>query len=393
MRRVAFRLPDDGVWTAGVNYLETVCRALLAHPDLGYEPVIFCNTDGDPALLARFDAILGPLLVRDPSVVRHRRGDLIGSLLRGSNRSTLALCRRHRCDVVMEAADYLGWRFPVACLTWVPDFQDRHLPHLFSRWALYRKSLALNVRLATRRTVLVSSEDARSDCERFYPLSRGRTAMARFAVRPALRPGEWDREIAARYSLPPRYFYLPNQYWVHKNHAGVIEALRLLRGRGTDVIVASSGNPLDPRHADHYAHLRERVASGGLCAHFLFLGNIPARDVAMLMRGSVAMLNPSLFEGWSTTVEEAKSMGVRMVLSNLAVHREQTGGSATFFDPHDPDSIAGSLERLWHEHAAPPAPAQQQAAAADAELRIREFAVQFVRACEQARSHASRGGA
>ena len=59
MNRVAFRLPDDGVWTGGVNYLETVCRALLAHSDLGYEPIVFCNPEGDPQLLARFDAFVG----------------------------------------------------------------------------------------------------------------------------------------------------------------------------------------------------------------------------------------------------------------------------------------------------------------------------------------------
>jgi glycosyltransferase involved in cell wall biosynthesis len=157
-----------------------------------------------------------------------------------------------------------------------------------------------------------------------------------------------------------------------------------LRDRGANIIVASSGNPQDPRHADHYARLRETVAAGGLAEHFLFLGNIPTRDVAVLMRSSVAMLNPSLFEGWSTTVEEAKALGVRMVLSNLAVHREQTGGAAEFFDPGDPAAIAAILEKAWSEFQEPPTLTEQRAAAANAELRIRDFAVHFTRACSQA---------
>jgi len=41
MKRIALRLPDDHVWTGGVNYIETVCRALLANPDCGYEPLVF----------------------------------------------------------------------------------------------------------------------------------------------------------------------------------------------------------------------------------------------------------------------------------------------------------------------------------------------------------------
>ena len=234
--------------------------------------------------------------------------------------------------------------------------------------------MALRLQLSTARTVLVSSEDARGDCERFYPGSRGRIAVARFAVRPGLQPGENDPRIRAKHGLPMRYFYLPNQYWAHKNHLRVVEALRLLRDRGTRVVVASSGNPQDPRHANHYARLRDKVVADGLTEHFLFLGNIPPRDVAILMRSSVAMLNPSLFEGWSTTVEEGKSLGVRMVLSNLGVHREQTGAAADFFDPYDPMSIAESLERVWTERGEPATVAEQHAAAAGAELRIRDFA-------------------
>jgi glycosyltransferase involved in cell wall biosynthesis len=387
MYRIAFRLPDDGVWTGGINYLETVCRALLTHSDLGYEPVVFCNPDGDPALLTRFEALIGHRLIRDPDVAGRRRAGIMGALVFGRNHSALRLRRRYHYDVFMEAADFLGWRFPAACLVWVPDFQDRHLPHLFSRWNLWRKSLGLRLQLTTKRTILVSSEDARGDCERFYPRARGRIAVARFAVRPALQPGEGDRGIPANYGLRGRYFYLPNQYWVHKNHARVVDALRILRDRGAHVVVASSGNPRDPRQSDHYERLRDKVAAEGLAENFLFLGSIPSRDVAVLMRLSVAMVNPSLFEGWSTTVEEAKSLGARMVLSNLAVHREQAGTVAEFFDPNDPSAIAECLHRIWMEYREPSTLVEQRMAAASAEQRIREFAVQFTGACNLALDH------
>lgn len=64
---------------------------------------------------------------------------------------------------------------------------------------------------------------------------------------------------------------------------------------------------------------------------------------------SVAVINPSLFEGWSTTVEEAKSLGVPLILSDLSIHREQTGGAASFFNPEDPTDIARVLEGEWEK--------------------------------------------
>ena len=70
-------------------------------------------------------------------------------------------------------------------------------------------------------------------------------------------------------------------------------------------------------------------------ANFRYLGMIPLDHVYALLRASVALINPSRFEGWSTTVEEAKSFGVPMILSDIDVHREQTGGAARYFGVDD----------------------------------------------------------
>ncbi len=102
---------------------------------------------------------------------------------------------------------------------------------------------------------MLSSEDARADSERFYPRSRGRTVVVRFAVRPpelAVAPGP---QLLEKYGLPERFMYLPNQFWKHKNHAVVIEALAQLKQRGAAVLVAASGNPNDVRHVGHYRQL------------------------------------------------------------------------------------------------------------------------------------------
>jgi len=383
MKRVALRLPD-WAWTGGVNYVETVCRALLGHAQYGYEPVVLCSPRIGAPVQARFAALVGERLVRAAYLARGRRAGLAGAVVLGCNRAMRELCLSARCDVVLEAADFLGWRFPIPCLGWVPDFQDRHLPQLFSSGARVRRALGLNLQLAAGRRVLLSSEDARADCERFYPASRGRTSVAHFAVAPALAPGETDPQLHARLRLPPRFFYLPNQFWSHKNHARVVAALALLRSRGAHVVVAASGSPQEPRQEDHFERLQASVREQGLTESFLFLGNVAARDVALLMRASVALLNPSLFEGWSTTVEEGKSLGVRMVLSDLPVHREQVGDAADFFDPRNPAAIAACLESVWHGQRPAPGLAEQQAAAAAALLRTQEFARQFTAACDQA---------
>ncbi len=102
---------------------------------------------------------------------------------------------------------------------------------MFSRRAWWRRELGHQAQIRAGRTLMLSSEDARQDAERFYPASRGRTVVVRFAVLPPRVDLEDPSQVLATYGLPSRFLYLPNQFWKHKNHAVVIDALALLKSR------------------------------------------------------------------------------------------------------------------------------------------------------------------
>ncbi|MCK4990044.1 MAG: hypothetical protein KAS29_06140, partial [Bacteroidales bacterium] len=59
---------------------------------------------------------------------------------------------------------------------------------------------------------------------------------------------------------------------------------------------------------------------------------------------SQAVLQPSLFEGWSTVIEDARSLQVPVVASSLAVNQEQLGEGGVYFDPHKPDELVRILK-------------------------------------------------
>jgi hypothetical protein len=78
------------------------------------------------------------------------------------------------------------------------------------------------------------------------------------------------------------------------------------------------------------------------------LGLISRSDQLLLMRNSQAVIQPSLFEGWSTVIEDAKSLQVPVIASNLKVHIEQLGKDGCYFDPHDPEAL-GEILRCYPE--------------------------------------------
>jgi glycosyltransferase involved in cell wall biosynthesis len=110
---------------------------------------------------------------------------------------------------------------------------------------------------------------------------------------------------------------------------------------------------------------------------------LPKEDMAPLLLGATALLNPSLYEGWSTPVEEAKSAGVPMILSDLDVHREQAEGQAVFFARHDPGALADAL-RSFIDQDPEVRQRRRELAGTQAELRIAQFAHAFVTATQKA---------
>src|SRR5690606_1228173 len=87
------------------------------------------------------------------------------------------------------------------------------------------------------------------------------------------------------------------------------------------------------------------AGSLGLGERARFLGFLPRTDQLALMAGAAAVIQPSLCEGWSTAIEDAKALGRAVLASDIAVHREQIGQNVDFFSPDNPRSLADLLAR------------------------------------------------
>jgi glycosyltransferase involved in cell wall biosynthesis len=383
MTRIAFTLIGGKAWTGGYNYLLNLLRVVTQRRPGVLQPVLFFGTDIDPDDAQPFQSIAGVEIVTSPCMNADRRtASLLRSLVLGADPATRRLLHEHRIDVVFENAQFHGARLGIPAIAWIPDFQHRELPHLFSRAAWWKRELGFRAQISGGRAIMLSSGDARDDCERHYPSTVGRTHLVRFAVPSAGRPDATAVQAAREaHGLPERFFYLPNQFWQHKNHLLVIEALALLKQAGHSVVVAASGKQLDPYRPDHFQRITQRLASTGVADEFRLLGLIPYEHVAPLMMGSVAVLNPSLFEGWSTTVEEARALRVPLVLSDLAVHKEQASGMARFFDRSSARSLADALLDVWQgQH---PLRAGDAAALTPAVDPVQRFADDFVGLVQQ----------
>ena len=129
----------------------------------------------------------------------------------------------------------------------------------------------------------------------------------------------------------------------------ILKALKQLRERNEEVVIAFSGKENDHRNIEYTTQLKRFIEDHDIESSVRFLGFLPRTEQLKLMQGAIAIVQPSKFEGWSTVVEDAKALNQFMILSNLRVHKEQTNKNVAFFDPDNYVELSELLERFWKQ--------------------------------------------
>ena len=236
----------------------------------------------------------------------------------------------------------------VATLSWLPDFQHVHLPDMFAESEIASRNEQFLKTAAVTNRVVVLSEAVKNDFQSFAPqyINKVRVIPPISYIPESVYACD-PKSVISIYDLPERFAYLPNQFWKHKNHEAVFRALRILKDRGLRVPLVCTGYAEDYRHQGYFAELWLKASRWGVRDCIFYLGVVPREHVLLLMRQSACVVNPSMFEGWGFSVDEAKSLGKRVVVSDIPAHREQDPVAALYFDPMDSEELANQLSRAW----------------------------------------------
>ncbi|HPF97440.1 MAG: glycosyltransferase family 4 protein [Ignavibacteriae bacterium] len=229
-------------------------------------------------------------------------------------------------------------------VNWIPDFQEDYLPHLFSETEVEKRKKRQKEVYAKGDIVVLSSEDAKSDFLRLYPDADAETFVLPFAVTHPDFSHESIEVLREDYNLPVVYFFAPNQFWAHKNHILVLKAVKYLKDKGLEIVVAMSGNENDYRNKDNFSQLKDYILTHKLESNIKLLGFLPRTKQLCIFKNAKAIIQPSLFEGWSTVVEDSKALGKYMIASSINVHKEQIKENVSFFDPQNELELAGCIE-------------------------------------------------
>lgn len=331
------------VWMGGIIYLLNSIRIFKFLKDEDKPKIyVFYN----PVLKKFVDEIDYPYAEFIPRQFPSVYKGYILSWIKRKNIFVDDLVTDYNLDAVFPMHDYpLKSKSKAKLVSWYADLQHMQYPEFWSKKIRMGRSARIRYILKNSKDLVLSSNAVKDDFYKFFKMPKDLNIHIYHFV--SIIEGLPDISIEAlreKYGLKENYFMISNQFHKHKNHKVVFEAVSKLKKKGVYVNVAITGRfPVNP-DSPYLKDLHNIVNENQLKDQIAFLGLIPRGDQLLLMKHAQAIIQPSLFEGWSTVIEDARSLQVPVIAANLPVNIEQLEEKGTYFQPHDVDTLAELLE-------------------------------------------------
>ena len=252
-----------------------------------------------------------------------------------------------RCSLLFSPTTAPPFKDPrVPLVSLIHDLQFRTYPEFFPPEELAAREIAFRRAVRWSQRVVTVSDYVRRSVLESSPLApeRVRTIYSATTHRfPDVAEAQAE-DVLARYGVRRRKFLLyPANFWPHKNHGMLLTAFGQWCHRHPDSdlrLVLTGADRPDP------ARVRQAADGMGLDGRVVFPGYVPDADLAALLDGALALVFPSLYEGFGLPVLEAMARGCPVLCSNLTALPEVAGDAALYFDPRKPADIVAALERL-----------------------------------------------
>ena len=265
-------------------------------------------------------------------------------------------------DWKLELALY-AWPTPLSFETEIPfvmaihDVQHRLHPEFpevseNGEWEGREYSLRNVSRHAT--LVLADSEIGKEDilgCYGDYGLTADRVKVLPFLPAPYLNENVSQRQIErvrSRYHLPERYLFYPAQFWPHKNHLRIVQALGKIRQHyGLHIPIVFSGSHNDEIRKKTFRQVTRLSSRLGLDKEIRHFDYVPDEDMAALYAEAAALVMPTFFGPTNIPILEAWAYECPVLTSDVRGIREQVGDAALLVDPTSVPALADGIYRLW----------------------------------------------
>lgn len=351
--RIGVYLRETSPEVGGGYTFEQVCfERFLARASVDHNELVVFGPPG-PALNRAETA--GAELVRLPSSRWGRRAlrlptisAALGPVLRGKrprwrDRRIDRIVTRARPDLVVSfGPETASHQVPYMVVVW--DLQHRlqpFFPEVGSSIEWWGREHHFTETLRRAAYVVVGTERGAEELQHFYGVARERILIIPHPV-PDLPSDVEDAAVLGALGLTPGYLLYPAQFWPHKDHITLVEALGILRnreGRTPTVVMVGS----DKGNRDFVVRKAESL---GVADQLRILGFVRREQLGALYRGASALTYTSHFGPENLPPLEAFVSDCPVIATDVPGSDEQLGDAAVRFPVGDEQALARAIIRV-----------------------------------------------
>jgi glycosyltransferase involved in cell wall biosynthesis len=150
------------------------------------------------------------------------------------------------------------------------------------------------------------------------------------------------------HKLPERYLFYPAQFWPHKNHGRIVQALGLIKELyGVEIGVVFCGSHAGEIRERTFREMMSLSRRFGIEKDIHYLGYVSDQDMSGIYAEAVALVMPTFFGPTNIPILEAWSFGCPVLSSDIRGIRGQVEDGGLLVDPRSIESIADGIYRLW----------------------------------------------
>ena len=242
----------------------------------------------------------------------------------------------------LERLNYV-YTFWDLCHRDYPEFPEvRESFEFEAREDLARKALPKAV------AVIAESPLGKENLEKRYGLDQNRVHW--ISISPAQRPSEqedssFDPRKKAEIPSGSPYVFYPAQFWAHKNHRLIVDALACLRKAGSDDVYAVFCGS----DCGNLPAVLEMAKQKGVDDLVKYVGFVPDEQMSAFYKQSLALVMPSYFGPTNMPPLEAFALDTPVIVSDLPGIRDQVGDAGLLVPPDKPESLRDAILKLVKE--------------------------------------------
>lgn len=230
-------------------------------------------------------------------------------------------------------------------LGYIYDLQHIDLPKFFTRSEIKKRNQDFKHLIDNTDGILVNSFFVKKGILKNFKIKKKNLNVIPFLPYKYDSFSNTNKNIREKYDLKNNFFIICNHFWKHKNHQIAFQAFQKLQHQYKKLDLVCTGITEDSRFPNYFEELKKKFNKQIQANKIKILNLIPRSDQLELIKNSLGVIQPSLYEGGpgGFSSYEAISLKKNLIISDLKINKEIKYENIFFFKKNSSNDLTKKM--------------------------------------------------